>query len=169
MRRARGFTLIELLVVICVVAVTFGVALDRLTRYQELAERTAMEQNLAAVNVAVTMKFAALVISGRTAETEKMVGTNPANLMARLPENYLGELYAPDPAALPKESWHFDLRSGEFVYVPARTRFLTFPKESAGNLRFRIVLTEADLGPGAVREIRQPYIRAVFPYQWGFE
>jgi general secretion pathway protein G len=168
-RGARGFTLIELLVVISVVAVTFGVALDRLTRYQELAERTAMEQNLAAINVAVTMKFAALVTSSRTADTEKMVGSNPAKLMARLPENYLGEFYTPDAATLPKESWHYDLRSGDLVYVPSRTRFLTFPKESAGNLRFRIVLTESDASPGAVKEIRQPYIRAVFPYQWGFE
>jgi general secretion pathway protein G len=162
-RGARGFTLIELLVVISVVAVTFGVALDRLTRYQELAERTAMEQNLAAINVAVTMKFAALVTSSRTADTEKMVGSNPAKLMARLPENYLGEFYTPDAATLPKESWHYDLRSGDLVYVPRRTRFLT------GNLRFRIVLTESDASPGAVKEIRQPYIRAVFPYQWGFE
>ena len=169
MRRARGFTLIELLVVISVVAVTFGVALDRLTRYQELAERTAMEQNLAAINVAVTMKFAALVTSGRAQMIEKEVGSNPARLLSRLPENYLGELYAPELSTVRKESWYYDLRSGDFVYVPSRTRFLTFPKESVGNLRFRIVLMEADESPGALKEIRQPHIRAVFPYQWGFE
>ncbi|HEX9395856.1 MAG TPA: type II secretion system protein [Burkholderiales bacterium] len=166
MRRGRGFTLIELLVVISVVALTFGVALDRLTRYQELAERTAMEQNLAAINIAVTMKFAALVTSGRAVQIEDDVGSNPAKLMARMPENYLGELYSPDPASVPKESWYYDLHSGDFVYVPARTRYLTIPKESAGNLRFRIVLTEAAKDPAAPREFRQPYISAVFPYRW---
>ena len=169
MKRAAGFTLIELLVVISAVALIFGVALDRLTRYQELAERSAMEQNLAAINVAVTMKFAALVASGRAAQVERDAGSNPAKLMARLPENYLGELYAPDPATVSKASWYFDLSSGDFVYVPARTRFLTFPKESVGNLRFRIVLSEVDPDAGAPREIRQPYVRAVFPYRWEFE
>ena len=62
--RARGFTLIELLVVVCVVALLFGVGLERLLRYQELAERTAVEQNLAAINVALTSKFAALIAAG---------------------------------------------------------------------------------------------------------
>jgi len=166
LRRARGFTLIELLVVISVVALTFGVALDRFTRYQELAERTAVEQNLAAINIAVTMKFAALVATGRAAQIEKDVGSNPARLMARMPENYLGELYAPDPASLPKESWYYDLRSGDFVYLPSRTRYLTFPNEAVGNLRFRIVLTEAAKDPGAPRVLPQPYIGPVYPYRW---
>lgn len=170
MNRLRGFTLIELLVVICAVALLFGVALDRLLKYQELAERTAMEQNLAVINVALTMKFAALVSSGRAAQIEKEVGANPANLLARPPENYLGELYAPAAAGLPKASWHYDLHSREFVYVPNRARYLSFPQGTgAGNLRFRIVLTEASKEPGAPREIRQPYIASVAPYLWVFD
>ena len=169
MSRARGFTLIELLVVISVVALTFGVALERLTRYQELAERTAMEQNLAAINVAVTMKFAALHASGRGHQIEKDVGTNPAHLLARPPENYLGELHSPDAASLPRESWYYDRRSGDFVYLPRRTRYLTFPKDSDGNLRFRIVLTEASGEQDGPREIRQPYLGTVAPFQWAIE
>jgi len=85
MNRARGFTLIELIVVICVVALLFGVALDRLQRYRELAERVLMERNLAAMNVALTLKFASLVTSGRVAEIEKEAGTNPVRLLARPP------------------------------------------------------------------------------------
>jgi prepilin-type N-terminal cleavage/methylation domain-containing protein len=170
MNRVRGFTLIELLVVICSVALLFGVALDRFFKYQELAERTAMELNLAAINVALTMKFAALVTSGRAAQIEKEVGTNPANLLARLPENYLGELYAPETAGLPKASWHFDLRSRDFVYVPNRSRYLSFPQgNETGKLRFRIVLTETSTESEGPQDIRQPLIASVAPYQWVLE
>ena len=170
MNRLRGFTLIELLVVVSAIAMLFGVALERLLKYQELAERTAMELNLSAINVALILKFAALVSSGRAEQIEKEVGANPVQVLVRPPENYLGELYAPDPASLPKSSWHYDLRSREFVYVPNRARFLSIPQPAAGgNLRFRIVLTETSDEPGAPREIRQPFIAPVAPYQWVLE
>ena len=167
MRRVRGFTLIEMLVVICSVALLFGVALERLLKYQELAERTAVELNLSAINVALTHRFAALLSSGQGAQVEKEEGTNPIRVLARPPENYLGELYMPDPASLPKSSWHYDLRSREFVYVPSRRQYLSFLQPGGdGNLRFRVVLTEVSNQPGAPREIRQPFIAPVAPYQW---
>ena len=170
MNRVRGFTLIELLVVICVVALLFGVALERLQKYQELAERTAMELNLAAISVALNLKLAALVTSGRAQLIEKEAGSNPVNVLARPPKNYLGELYAPAPAGLPKASWHFDLRSREFVYVPNRSRYLSYPQGTEpGNLRFRIVLTETNEDPDAPKEIRQPLIATVAPYHWVLE
>jgi general secretion pathway protein G len=168
--RRRGFTLIELLVVICVVAVTFGVALDRLLKYQELAERAALEQNLGAINVSLTMKFAALVSAGRADEVVKEVGANPVSLLARAPENYLGELYAPEPGSVLKGSWYFDLRSRDLVYVPSRSRYLTFSVAVPdGSLRFRILLTEPSADPDAPRELRQPFIGALVPFRWVVE
>jgi len=169
MNRARGFTLIELIVVICVVALLFGVALDRLQRYRELAERVLMERNLAAMNVALTLKFASLVTSGRVAEIEKEAGTNPVRLLARPPDNYLGELYAPDPATIAEGSWFFDRQAGDLVYVPSRTRYLSFPRESPGRLHFRIFLTDASGEPGAPKELPQPFVGPVRPFGWVIE
>ena len=169
MNRARGFTLIELVVVISVVALLFGVALERLQRYQELAERVALERNLAAMNVALTHKFASLVIAGRAAEIEKDVGANPIRLLARAPENYLGELSAPDTTALAAGSWFFDRQAGELVYLPARTRYVSFPPGSQGRLRFRISLTAPSQEPGAPKELAQPFIGPVQPFGWTIE
>jgi general secretion pathway protein G len=170
LRRRAGFTLVELLVVITVVAVLFGVALDRLLRYQELAERTAVELNLAAINVALTSKFAALIASGRGDSIAGEAGANPVKLLVRPPENYLGELYAPAPHSLPPRSWHYDRQSGDLVYVPGRTRYLVAPQQESG-LRFRVVLSEPSRASGAValRELRQPYIAASKTYQWVIE
>jgi prepilin-type N-terminal cleavage/methylation domain-containing protein len=165
--KSKGFTLIELVVAVCIVALLCSIALDRLIRYQELAERTAMEQNIAAMNVALTMKFAALVAAGRGAAIEKEVGANPIDLLARPPENYLGALYAPAPDSLPRQSWYYDRHSGDLVYVPSRSRYLTAPPEALLGLRFRVVLT----GPSprqeeGARELRQAVIHPGRPYEW---
>ena len=163
--RSRGFTLIELTVVICAVALLFGVALDRLLRYQELGERAALEQNIGAMNSALAMKFAGYVISGKPAAIEAEVGANPINLLARPPQNYLGELFDPDEKAVPARSWYFDRRSGELVYVPGRTRYLTIASASHEALRFRISLTQAHDD----RELRQPFVGPSQPFTWQIE
>jgi general secretion pathway protein G len=165
----RGFSLIELLVVICVVALLFGIALDRLLRFQELGERAAMEQNIAAINVALTMKFAALVASGQGRVIEKELGANPVDLLARPPENYLGALFMPSAELLPPRSWYYDRASGDLVYVPGRTRFLAEPADATDGLRFRVVLAEASPRKESVSEVRQAFIRPTRPYRWAIE
>jgi prepilin-type N-terminal cleavage/methylation domain-containing protein len=163
---ARGFTLIELVVVVCVVALLFAVALDRLLRYRELAERAAVQQNLAAINVALTSKFAALILAGRAEQVDKEVGTNPVALLTRPPENYLGEWYsAPEPPT--PRSWYYDRLNGDLVYVPGRNRRLLVAGQPAERLRFGIVLSPAVAGgEGALRPLRQPLIEARVPYTW---
>lgn len=169
-RGVRGFTLIELMVVICVVALLFAVALDRLMRFQELGERAAMEQNIAAMNVALTMKFAALVASGRPRAIEKELGANPVENLARPPENYLGALFMPPAELLPARSWYFDRASGEVVYMPGKTRYLSEPRDAMNGLRFRVYLTDPSPREGeTVTEIRQALVRPVQPYRWDVE
>ena len=168
--KPRGFTLIELLVVICIVALLFGIALDRLMRFQELGERTAMEQNIAAINVALTMKFAALVASGHGRAIEKELDANPVDLLARPPENYLGALFMPSAELLPPRSWYFDRASGDLVYVPGRTRYLTEPSDAINGLRFHVMLADsAPRGVEGVTELRQAFIRPRAPYRWVIE
>jgi prepilin-type N-terminal cleavage/methylation domain-containing protein len=168
--KRNGFTLIELMVVICVVALFFGVALDRLMRFQELGERSAMEQNIAAINVALTMKFAALVAAGRGHAIRDELGANPVDLLARAPANYLGALFGPSLDQLPPRSWYFDRVSRDLVYVPGRTRYLTEPPDAASGLRFRVVLSEPSLRSGeTITELRQALIRPLVPYRWSIE
>jgi prepilin-type N-terminal cleavage/methylation domain-containing protein len=163
--RSPGFTLVEVLVVTCVVALLFGVALDRLLRYQELAERTAVELNVAAMNVALTSKFSALLAGGRGELIAKEVGANPIDLLARPPENYLGERFAPPQPPTPR-SWYFDRQAGDLVYVANRNRFLTVSGQAAESLRFGIVLPPAGARRDGLRELRQPWVQPRTPYSW---
>jgi general secretion pathway protein G len=164
--RRHGFTLIELTIVVCIVAVLFGVALDRMLRYQELGERAALEQNLAAINTALTMKFAAYVAGGRPQAIEGELGKNPVDLLVRPPENYLGELDAPELNKLPRPSWFFDRRSTELVYLPLRERQLSSASGRLDALRFRTYLTEPRNAPGDPKELRQPFVGPTSPFMW---
>jgi len=164
--RARGFTLIELLIVISIVAILFAVGLERLLRYQEMGERAAVEQNVAAMNTALNMKFAAYVVRGRPAAIESEVGKNPIGLLARSPENYLGELFAPDINSLPRGSWYFDAASHDLVYLPNRRRYLSSGGGPPEALRFRVYLTGVRNEPGEPRELPQPFIAANPPFKW---
>lgn len=164
--RNRGFTLIELLIVISIVAVLFGVGLERLLRYQEMGERAAVEQNVAAINVALNMKFAAYVVRGRPAAIQGEVGKNPVGLLARSPENYLGELFSPDIRSLPRGSWYFDRSNGDLVYLPNRRRYLSSDDGPPEALRFRVVLAPVRNEPGEPHELPQPFIAANPPFKW---
>jgi prepilin-type N-terminal cleavage/methylation domain-containing protein len=168
--RNAGFTLIELIIVICIVALTFGFGLERLLRYQEMGERAAVEQNIAAINSALTMKFAAYVTSGRPERAMAEAGKNPVEVLARPPQNYLGELYAPDTATLERQSWYFDRQSRDFVYLPNRRRYVSVRGGgSPDQLRFRIYVSEVKAEPGQPRELAMPFIAPVVPFDWTIE
>jgi prepilin-type N-terminal cleavage/methylation domain-containing protein len=164
--RSRGFTLVELIIVICVVAVTFGIALERLLKYQELAERTAVEQTIAAINTALMSKFGAYLGAGRADSIRADAGTNPVHLLVRPPARYLGELYAPDTAMLERQSWYFDRQSGEFVYLPQRRRYLSVEEGTPDRVRFKIFVSEPKAENGLVRELAMPFIAPAAPFQW---
>jgi general secretion pathway protein G len=167
--RTRGFTLIELIVVISVVALLTAVALDRLLRYQELGERTAVEQTIASINSALTLKFAAYIAMGQPQAVAGEVGKNPVNLLERPPSDYLGELYSPNIKSLPRPTWYFDRQAGELVYLPHRNRYLTLSEGPPEALRFRIILRDVVQVPGAPRELAQPFIAASQPFNWVIE
>jgi hypothetical protein len=116
------------------------------------------------------MKFAALVIGGRGAAIEKELTANPIDLLARVPENYLGALYAPEPGQLPRRSWYYDLKSGDLVYVPSRARYLTQPDDALEGLRFQVALTDpSPRKEEGIRELRQAFIRPRVKYVWNID
>ena len=169
MTRARGFTLVELVIVVCVVALLFGIALDRLLRYQELGERAALQQNIAAINTALALRFAAYVVMGAPQRISEEVGRNPVDLLVRPPDNYVGELASADGRALPRPCWYFDGLAGELVYLPARRRYWAGPSGAPDSIRFRVGLTAGENLPGQPRVLPQPFVAANPPFRWEIE
>ena len=134
----RGFTLLELIVVICVFATLFGVALDRLQRYQDDAERAVMRSTLASFKTALQLQVAELLIGRRGDQVDRLQGQNPVLWLEEPPANYLGAFAAGEMREKPPGSWYFDTRAGELVYLPRAAIFAAEGSNAPYELRFRV-------------------------------
>lgn len=169
-RPARGFSLLELIVVVCLVAVLATVLLDRLLRYQELAEKTAMEQTVGVLRSALALQFAGQVAVGGLDAAKGLARQNPMDWLAERPSNYIGALYDPGEADVAKGSWYFDRQNGHLVYRPRLTRFFVPGPDGKAQVRFRLRIV---IGPGAtvlgragLAEASELRIVADPPYSW---
>jgi general secretion pathway protein G len=161
----RGFTLFELILVICLIGIFAAIALERLTRYQELAEKTAMERTVGALRSALALRLASYALGGRLAQAPELAQQNPMDWLAERPGNYVGELYDPLDADVTGGSWYFDRKTRELVYRPRMTRFFQPSADGRYEVRYAAVVRLGE-APGAQREVSQLTIRPTRPYQW---
>jgi general secretion pathway protein G len=164
--RRAGFTLFELLVVVCLVGVLVSVVLDRMLRYQELAEKAAMEQTVAAFRSALVIQVGARILRGGLQSAAELADQNPTGWLAEIPHNYVGALYDPTPDQVPRGSWYYDLKSKELIYKPKLTRYLIAGAGGAPRIRYRAVVQIDGQGPAGVRELSVLGIRPSEPVQW---
>ena len=84
-----GFTFLELVVVIAIISTLAVVALDRYYKLLVDVERTSMEHDLGVLRSAIAMQVAAHYVAGNIDGLSTLVGSNPMNLLAEKPSNYL--------------------------------------------------------------------------------
>lgn len=163
----RGFTLLELVVVVCLVGILFTVAAERFLRYQELAEKAAMEATVASVRSALTMQAAARILKGGLASASGLADENPFDWLSQLPGGYLGPLYAPALTDVAKGTWHFDLKNKELVYRPLRTRYFIAGPDGSEWMRFRVIVGTEGLGTGAsIAQLSELTVRPAGQARW---
>jgi len=114
--RQSGFSLLELAVVLVIVSVLLGVIGTRFFDIQAYAEQAATEQVAGALQSALGMKVAEHFLKGGTKGLESLEGSNPMDLLAQVPKNYLGALRRPDPSGIDGGHWYFDTGTRVLVY-----------------------------------------------------
>ena len=106
-RKCVGATLLEFAVTASVLGILAFVLLDRMTYYQERAEKANMEYTVATVKTALLVEFSTLMVEGRMQESPALLLRNPMDWLVPKPANYLGEFngIAPDDEleAVPEE------------------------------------------------------------------
>ena len=167
---SKGFTLLELIVVISIVAILAGVFLNRVSFYQEQAEKTAMEQVAGAVQSALVLRYSTLMVRGAANEKEltALATDNPINWLQQKPHNYAGEYFDPTPQAVPPGHWVFDLKSHDLIYTVDHADYFTPGKDGKKWIRFHVQLGyEPALGrPGAGKELTATLFQPTEPYHW---
>ena len=167
---SRGFTLIELIVVIVIIVVMMGLFLNRMTYYQEQAEKTAMETVTGAIQSALTMQYGQIMIRGKPSDVAALAQDNPMNWLQKKPDNYSGEFYDPTPLAVAAGNWVFDLKSRDLVYVLRNTNYFKPGKDGKKWIRFHVAVNyEASRLPSlqdAPAELTGAQFEPIEPYSW---
>jgi general secretion pathway protein G len=139
-KKPAGFSLIELIVVIAILSVLISIFLNRVGYYQELAEKTAMEENVGAIQSALTIQHSKHYVRGNSEDISLLPTENPMKWLQKLPKNYAGEFYDPKPNTVAPGNWMFDLKAHELIYVPDRTEHFVAGKDGKKWIRFHIAM-----------------------------
>jgi general secretion pathway protein G len=135
---SKGFSLIELVIVIAIISVLMSVFLDRVWYYQELAEKTAMEESVGAIQSALTMQVGKNYTRGNQQELAQLATENPVHWLQKSPKNYVGEFFDPTPRSVAPGSWVFDLNARELIYVLDRAEHFVPASDGKKWIRFHI-------------------------------
>jgi hypothetical protein len=119
--RIGGISRFEFAIVVIVVSVIALPLIAALSRYQGIAERQQMENDVRDMRTFLNLKLLDLMLSNRKADIERLAGSNPITLLERVPKDYLGELgRAPEQGA---GGWFFDATRRVLVYRPLSFSF----------------------------------------------
>lgn len=166
-----GFSLLELVIVIVIISVLLVLAISRLLALQVDAERVTMETVAGTLRSAIGMKVAESIVKSKVANLPSYEGSNPMDLLAQLPPNYLGELDGMDPTTLEDGNWYFDKRAKTLVYLVRNKGFFKGGSPNPPRARFAVRLVYSDIngngvfdrGVDAVEGLR---LSPVEPYSW---
>lgn len=140
----RGFSLFELLVVIVIVSVLTVIAISRLLALQVDAERVVMESTVGALRSGLGIKVADSIVKHKVSALPAYEDSNPMNLLAEVPRNYLGEMEDIDPHTLEKGSWYFDKPAKTLVYIVDNAGYFSGGIDNPPRARFKTRLVYAD-------------------------
>lgn len=164
----KGFTFFELVVVILVISV---LGLFALNRYQKLlvdVERTSMEHDLGVMRSAIGMQVADHFVAGNLAGLKQLVGSNPMDLLAEKPNNYLGVMTPEETNELSNGSWYFDQRQQALIYLVRNQSFFETTLDDPVRARFQItpVFSDRAQGGGGEQYLSGLRLKALDTYRW---
>ena len=166
-----GFSLLELVIVIVIISVLLVLAISRLLALQVDAERVTMESVAGILRSALGIKVADSIVQMKVADLPALEGSNPMDLLAETPRNYLGERDGVDPAKLEDGNWYFDKQDKVLVYVVRHKGFFDGGLPNPPRARFALRLVYSDkngnsvFNPG-VDAIEGMRLSPVEPYSW---
>lgn len=138
-RKSVGATLLEFALLASVLGVLALILLDRMTYYQEWAEKANMEYTAAALKSALRMELSTLMVEGRMRDGSVLAQQNPMTWLDRKPANYLGEFDGVPPDTQPRGGWYFDRSARVLVYQVNRGRYFVPDSRGWREVRFRVM------------------------------
>lgn len=148
MRTARcsaGYSYMEMIVALTVISLLVAIAIDRLMPLQVDAERTALESTVGALRSALGIKVAEYLSSGNARELPSIAGSNPMELLAEQPKNYVGARSGVALGEVDGGRWYFDTDSRLLVYRVLNDQTFVGDLTPYANIKFKVELVFADM------------------------
>lgn len=170
MRRPKGFSLLELMVSVSLIGIAMTILFERLSYYQEVAEKTNVEYTVKTIKRALRLRMAMLLVEGRAQEYALLAQENPMDWLEKKPDNYLGRLSNPGVGQVPAGNWYFDSANRSLVYLVAVGGH--FQPDSGGQKRLRLQVSlvrnqlDSSLSNDAPQASDSVALRLLEPYVW---
>lgn len=164
----RGFTFFELIVVISVISILGVVALNVYYKLLVDVERTSMEHDLGVMRSSISMQVAGYFVAGNMDGLEKLVDSNPMELLTEKPNNYLGVISHYKLEKIEKGSWFYDGESQTLTYMVRNQIYFETSLEEPSRARFKVFPVYSDRTQpwGKKRYISGLTLKALEPYRW---
>jgi prepilin-type N-terminal cleavage/methylation domain-containing protein len=163
----RGFTFLELAVVISIISILGVVALNYYYKLLVDIERTSMARDLGVMRSAISMQVAGHFVAGDMAGLEKLVDSNPMDLLAEKPNNYLGVISHYTLDEIEKGSWFYDSGSQTLIYLVRNQVYFETGLEGPARARFKIMPVYSDRpGGDKSKYISGLTLKELEPYRW---
>ncbi len=124
--------------VISIISILFVVAVDKLLKLEVEAERVSVLQVQGILQSALALQIAAHVARDELPKLNRLIGTNPMNLLAEKPVNYLGVRTAADPATIEGGHWYYAGDERTLIYRVKNYDYFRSPLPGPARIRFRI-------------------------------
>jgi len=143
-RAKRELSRIELALAITLMAVFVAMFLDKANGVLARVEQSAVTTRISQLQTVLSVKLFEHIVRSDLEEFLVLEGSNPMRLVAEPPEDYAGELDAPDLRAMRPGTWYFDPSSKHLVYRVRYDEFLNSPLRGPGRIRFTVRLSYTD-------------------------
>lgn len=164
--KQRGFTFLELVVVIAVISVLAVAALNHYYKLLVDVERTSMEHDLGVMRSAIGMQVAGHYVTGNMVGLKKLVGSNPMDLLAEKPNNYIGVLGQIRLDDIDKGQWFYDRKEGVLIYLVRNQLYFETELNPPVRARFKILPVYSDRAGGDRNYISGLTLKALEPFRW---
>ena len=166
--KQSGFTFLELVVVIFIISILGVVALNHYYKLLVDVERTSVEHDLGVIRSAIGMQVAAHFVAGDMAGLRELVDSNPMELLAETPNNYLGVISHYQLENIEKGSWFYDSQIQLLIYLARNQVYLESDLQDPARIRFKIfpVYSDRKQGNRTTKYISGLTLKALEPYRW---
>ncbi|HJV73642.1 MAG TPA: hypothetical protein VJ654_05430 [Noviherbaspirillum sp.] len=140
MRQIQGSSKLELMAAIVLIAVCAAVLLNRLSFYQEVAEKAQVEYTISILKSALRIQMATMMTEGHAGDVTLLEQRNPLDWLKEKPVNQVLGVGETSTGKSASAGWEFDPRDRTLTYRPIHTAHFQADQFGKKQIRLQVEL-----------------------------